>query len=163
MTIVKLLVAITLATSLAAAQTKLTCTAQCPQQPSESYAIQVGDRPGHAYAIMQEACTWTKPLEIAGLKSKDDTAAAFSEIDGNKGRDHSSRVLNMENGDKGYVRTVGTSTSKDQKLERGQGTWTFAGGAGKLKGLKGSGTYKYAPAGDSLNCEIEGNYTLPSK
>jgi len=162
MTIVKLLVAITLGASLAAAQTKVSGTAQCAQ-PSDTHAVQVGDHPGHAYVIMQETCTWTKPLEIAGIMSKDDTAASFTEADGNKGKDHSSRVLSMENGDKAYIHTMGTSTSKDQKFVSAQGTWNFAGGTGKLKGLKGKGTYKCAPEGDNLNCDIEGDYTLPSK
>jgi len=173
MTILKVLFAIAIAATLAAAQdqsqpaaatgTKVSGTAQCPQ-PTDSHAIQVGDHPGHAYSIAQEACTWTKPIEIEGLKSKDDTAAAFTEVYGNnKGRDHSSRVMNMDNGDKAYVHTQGTDTFKDQKLESGEGTWSFAGGTGKLKGLKGKGTYKCAPEGDHVICDIDGEYSLASK
>ena len=116
MTIFKLLCAITLAASMAAAQTKLSGTAQCPATPSESHAIEVGDQPGHAYTIVKGGCTWTKPFEIAGLKSKDDAAAEFSEIDGNRGRDHTSRVAAMDNGDKYYVRTQGTHTNEGPEL-----------------------------------------------
>jgi len=163
MTILKLLGAITLAASVAAAQGKLSGTVQCPQQASDQHAVEVGDHPGHAYLVLKEECTWTKSLEIAGLKSKEDTAAAFSEVDHNKGKDHSSRVLSMDNGDKAYVRTQGTSTMKDQKFESGEGTFSFAGGTGKLKGITGKGTYKCAPEGSNLNCDVEGEYTLPSK
>lgn len=176
MTMLRLLFAIGLAATLAAAQdqtkpmtahaagmsAKLSGTASCPQ-PSDSHAIQVGDHPGHMYTIAQEACTFTKPLEMAGLKSKDDTAAGFAEVDGNKSKDHSARVINMDNGDKAYVHTQGTSTFKDQKFASGEGTWSFAGGTGKLKGIKGKGTYKCGPEGDNVNCDIEGEYTLASK
>jgi hypothetical protein len=148
---------------VAAAQTKLSGTAQCPAKPSESHTIEVGDHPDHAYTIVRGGCTWTKLFEIAGLKSKDDAAAEFSEIDGNRARDHTSRVDTMDNGDKYYVRTQGTHTMKDQKYEGGEGTWSFAGGTGKLKGLKGKGTYKCKPEDDNVNCDIEGEYTLPAK
>src|SRR5579863_8389112 len=83
----QLLYAVALAASFAAAQTKVSGTAQCPGNPRESHSIEVGDHPGHAYTIVKGACTWTKPFEIAGLKSKDDAAAEFSETDGNKARD----------------------------------------------------------------------------
>lgn len=176
MTILKVLFAMSLPVAIAAGQeasmkphggsmgmsAKLSATAHCPQ-PTDSHAVEVGDHPGHMYVVEKEACTWTKPMEITGLMSKDDEAAAFTEIDGSKGKDHSSRVLGMDNGDKAYVHTQGTSMSKDQKLESGQGTWSFAGGTGKLKGLKGKGTYKCAPGGDGVDCDIEGEYTLPSK
>ena len=52
---------------------------------------------------------------------------------------------------------------KDQKLSSGQGTWSSAGGTGKLKGIKGKGTYKSQPAGDNVDCDVEGEYTLASK
>ena len=57
MTIFKLLLAMTLAASVAAAQTKLSGTAQCPAKPSESHTIEVGDHPGHAYTIVRGGCT----------------------------------------------------------------------------------------------------------
>jgi hypothetical protein len=31
------------------------------------------------------------------------------------------------------------------------------------KGIKGNGTYKCKPEGDSVNCDIEGEYTLPAR
>jgi hypothetical protein len=164
MTIIKLLLAITWAASVAAAQTQLSGTAQCPLKTIESHSIEVGDRPGHAYEISKGTCTWTKPMEIAGLKSKDHIGVTFSEIDGNKAREHQSGVGGMDNGDKLYFRTQSTSTMKDQKFESGEGTFTFTGGTGKLKGLKGKGTYKCTPKGDNVNCDIiQGEYSLPSK
>jgi hypothetical protein len=160
---IKLLCAVALAASIAAAQNKVSGTAQCPETPGESHSIDVGDHPGHAYTIAKGECTWTTPLEIAGLKTTGDSAAGFAEIDGNRSREHSSRVDTMDNGDKYYVRTQGTSTMKDQNFVSGEGTWSFAGGTGKLKGIKGKGSYKCAPAGDNVDCDIEGEYTLASK
>jgi hypothetical protein len=52
---------------------------------------------------------------------------------------------------------------KDQKYESGEGTWSSAGGTGKLKGLKGKGTYTCEPASDNVDCDVEGEYTLPAK
>jgi hypothetical protein len=164
MTIVKLLLAITWAASVAAAQTQLSGTAQCSGKPTESYTIEVGDHPGHAYVISKGPCTWTKPMEIAGLKSKDQTGVDFSEIDGNKSRTHGSGVGSMDNGDKFYFRNQDAPTMNDQKPESGELTFTFTGGTGKLKGLKGKGTVKCTPEGDNVNCDIiQGEYSLPTK
>jgi hypothetical protein len=163
MTIAKLLFAITLAASVAAGQTKLSGSVQCSLKPSESHSIELGDRPGHAYEIFKGTCTWTKPAEIAGLKSKDATQVTSAETDGNKARYHASATTSMDNGDKCYARLQGTATFKDQKLQSDEGTLNFTGGTGKLKGLKGKGTYKCTSEGDNENCDIEGEYSLPSK
>jgi hypothetical protein len=44
----------------------------------------------------------------------------------------------MENGDKFYSRNQGSIATNEPV----QGTWTFTGGTGNLKGIKGKGTYK---------------------
>lgn len=160
---IKLLCTIALAASIAAAQTKVSGTAQCPGKPGESHSIEVGDHPGHSYNVAKAECTWTTPLEIAGLKTTSDSAADFMEIDGSRAREHSFRVETTDGGDKYYVRTQGTDTMKEGKLAGGEGTWSFAGGTGKLKGVKGKGTYKCQPAGDNVDCDVEGEYTLASK
>jgi len=49
---------------------------------------------------------------------------------------------------------------KDGNLESGKGTWGFTGGSGKLKGIKGKGTYTCAPSGDGSSCNVEGEYQL---
>ena len=44
----------------------------------------------------------------------------------------------------------------------GEGTWSFTGGTGKLKGLKGKGTFKSSGAtADATEDQVEGEYTLP--
>ena len=49
---------------------KVEGTLQC-DKPDPAYAIEVPDRPGHALTISQRKCTWTKPLVVAGAKTKD--------------------------------------------------------------------------------------------
>jgi len=41
-----------------------------------------------------------------------------------------------------------------------KGTWGFTGGSGKLKGIKGKGTFTCSPSGDGVACEVEGEYQL---
>ena len=156
---ISLLFAIVLACSLAAAQTKVSGTGECPGKPDEIHSIEVGDHPGHIYQISKSTCTWTKPLEIGGLKSKDHTGVEFVEIDGNIIRERSSAIGAMDNGDKYYMRTQATSRTNEPT----EGTWNFTGGTGKLKGLKGKGTYKCTPEGDNAKCDGEGECTLPSR
>jgi len=143
------------------AQTKISGTLQCGKA-DPVYAIQVGDRPNHSFAISQIKCTWTRPLEIAGVQSKEDVYTGFSEARGNRSNDHSYGVVTMANGDKCFVRPQESSTLKDGMLESAEGKWTFVGGTGKLKGLKGKGTYKGKGAADGTSTwEIEGESELP--
>jgi hypothetical protein len=68
----------------------------------------------------------------------------------------------MANGDNMYVRIQGASTLKDGAVERANGAWSFTGGTGGLKGVKGKGTYKGKGAPDgSTTYEVEGEYELP--
>jgi hypothetical protein len=50
---------------------------------------------------------------------------------------------------------------KDGKAGETKGTWSYTGGTGKLKGVKGGGTFKVTFADDgSSTAEVEGEYTL---
>jgi len=153
------LVVLALAAS-AAAQNKFSSTAQCGKADKE-YKIEVGDRPGHAFTIAQGKCTYTKG-EIAGIQAKEQVWTSFGEISGNTVRGRGASFLNMANGEKAYVRSDGTTTLKDGAPQTAEGKWTFAGGDGKFKGLKGKGTYKVTYAADgTATLEVEGEYELP--
>jgi hypothetical protein len=68
----------------------------------------------------------------------------------------------MANGDKMYVRIQGASTLKESVVESAEGAWSLTVGTGKLKGVKGKGTYKGKGAPDgSATYEVEGEYELP--
>ena len=149
--------------TLAGAQTKISGTIKC-NKPDPQYGIAIPDRPNHAYGIDKSSCTWTKPLEIAGSQSKDGWDVGSGEMSGNKARGTGYHGSTMANGDKFYVRFQGTDALKDGKPQTSQGTWSFTGGTGKLKGIKGKGTYKGTAGADgSMTYEVEGEYELPKK
>jgi len=145
----------------AAAQNKFSGTWQCGKAEKE-FKIDVGDRPGHAFGIVQGKCAVTK-AEIAGIQVKEEVWTSFGELSGNTVRARGSSFLAMANGDKVYVRGEGSITLKDGAPQAEEGKWTFNNGTGKFKGLKGKGTYKCGkPAADgSSTCEVEGEYELP--
>lgn len=144
--------------TFARAQTRISGTAQCGK-PQQQLSIEVGDRPNHSFAISKSTCTWTKPLEIAGAKSKEDVITSFSEIDGTSARDRGYVVQTLESGDKVFVAFEGTATLKDGTSEP-KGKWHFSQGTGKLKGIKGQGTYKGKGGAQGVVYEVEGDYRL---
>ena len=155
-----LLIVLALA-AVANAQTKVSGTLQCGK-PDQQQAIEVGDRPNHSFVIGQMKCTWTKTLEIGGVQSKEDVYTAFNEVSGNRSHGQAYGVGTMTNGDKYYVRPQGSATLKEGVFESAEGKWSYASGTGKLKGLKGKGTYKGKGAPDGTSTvEVEGEYELP--
>jgi hypothetical protein len=143
----------------AAAGTPLSGTQVCKTAPPTSVAI--GDKPDHAYAIITAHCTWTKPIEMLGMPTREGDDFISTEMSGNSAADSGYYVSSVSNGDKYVVRFSGTSKSKDGKPVSGQGSWSFAEGEGKLKGIKGGGTYKgIANADGSVSYDIKGEYTL---
>lgn len=151
--------AVWLCTATAGAQTKVSGTAQCGK-PDPVHVLPVGDRPEHSLAVEQFKCTWTKPMEIGGDKSKDGISTETGDISGNTSRARGFHVTTMESGDKFFVSYQGTGTSKDGAVVEVKGNWGFTGGTGKLTGVKGKGTYACKPEGDGLACEVEGEYQL---
>ncbi len=151
------------AVSAASAQTKISGTVQCGK-PDTQQKVDVGDRPNHSFMITQGRCTWTKPLEIAGTQDKEGLNTIFGEISGNKSRDHGFYVDSMVSGDKAHVSYQGMTALKDGQPQSFEGTWSYTGGTGKLKGLKGKGTYKGTAAADgTVTYDVEGEYELPKK
>jgi hypothetical protein len=143
--------------ALAPAQTKISGSAQCGK-PDVQQQVDVPDHPGHALSISQMKCSWTKPMELAGIKDKDGIDSGVADVHASSGTSHGYYVDNMENGDKAYVHWQGS----DSKEGNSQGKWTYTGGTGKLKGIKGGGTYKGKRAEDgSVSFDVEGDYTLP--
>lgn len=144
----------------AAAQTKTTGTVSCAK-PNPAYSIEVGDQAGHSLAISKSACTWTKPMKIAGLKTKDGHDFTYGDATGAQVQGSGYHVSNMSNGDKIYVRFQGNDTTKDGKPATTEGTWSYTGGTGKLKGITGKGTYKgKADAAGNMVVEVKGDYQL---
>jgi len=145
----------------ALAQTQVSGTRKCGK-PDASQSIEVGDHPGHMLIIEKGSCTWSVPFEMAGLKSTTDTGADAVDVTGAKFQIHGYGVITMDNGDKAYVRFQGSGTMKGGAPDTGEGTWSYAGGTGKLKGLKGKGTWKNSTApGSEDETQVQGEYSLP--
>ncbi|HEY6971971.1 MAG TPA: hypothetical protein VJA94_22360 [Candidatus Angelobacter sp.] len=147
----------------ATAQNKISGTVKCGK-PDQFQKVDVGDKPGHALAISQGKCTWTKPVNIGGAQTKDDVGTDSLDITPSGAEAHGYVVGTLTSGDKIYVHTQGKDTNKDGKLESTTGTWSFTGGSGKAEGIKGGGTFTGKPDADgNVIIEVKGQYTLPKK
>jgi hypothetical protein len=147
------------AAAAASAQTKISGTIQCGKADPQ-HLVPVGDRPDHSLGVEQTKCTWSKPMEIEGAKSKDGVSTTTTDISGDTARERGFHVSTMDSGDKFFVWYQGAATTKDGALVGSKGTWGFTGGSGKLKGIKGKGTYTCSPSGEGFSCEVEGDYQL---
>jgi hypothetical protein len=145
----------------ATAQTKISGTLKC-EKPDPVYSIDVGDRPGHVMMLQKQTCSYTQPAAINTVKEKDASGVVSAELNSSRVTYTGSYVNNMENGDKFFTTIKGTATMKNGKSEGDHGTWTYTEGTGKLKGIKGKGTYKSTMNEDgSINVEFEGDYEFP--
>ena len=147
----------------ALAQTQISGTIRCGKgDPFQSQSIEVGDQAGHMLVIDKASCPWNVPFEIAGLKSTSISYAESIDLTGAKFQARGYGVITMDNGDKAYVHYQGAGTMNDGAPVSGEGTWSFAGGTGKLKGLKGKGTNKASrtQSGEGEQ-KVEGEYSLP--
>jgi len=140
---------------LAPAQTKISGTVQCGK-PDEVHALAVGDELNHSLTISKGKCTWTKPMKIAGTQTKEDDGTDFDDVKGGRSAGLGYVVGTMDNGDKMYVRIQSTATMKNGNM------LSADGGTGKLKGIKGRGTFKGAAAADgTASYDVVGVYQLP--
>ncbi len=147
--------------AISAAQTKISGTVSCGK-PDQFQKIDIGDKPGHAYAISQGKCTWTKPMDIAGTQTQTDVGTDFNEMTSTGAHGHGYVLGTMTSGDKFVVRTQGMDTYKDGKPQSTQGTWSFVSATGKLKGIVGKGSYKGKPDSDgNMVIDVEGSYQMP--
>jgi hypothetical protein len=147
----------------ALAQSQISGTIKCGGAKGDvEHMIDVGDHPGHLLVIGKGTCTWTAPIVIAGVKATTQTGASTTEVNGATFQDRGSAFITMENGDKIYVRNQHTGNSTDGgKTSTYEGTWSFTGGTGKFKGLKGKGSYKGSQTPDGMaTSQVEGEYTL---
>ena len=146
--------------AVAGAQTKQTGTLHCAKA-DPSYTVEVPDHAGHAVMLQKLACTWSTALETAGLKSVSAVNVETDDATSTKMTANGTHVTTTDSGDKYFVSYHGTSPMKDGKPGDGSGTWMYTGGTGKLKGLKGKGTYTIKfDADGSATAEVTGEYTL---
>ncbi len=154
------LLVLLLAPTTAIAQNKISGTAQFGK-PDPQHVVPVTGMPNHSLGVEQFKGTWTKPMILAGVETKDCVNTATDDITGNMGRTRGYHVTTMANGDTLRVSYSGSETLKDGGVETTKGSWAFTGGTGKLKGVKGKGTYDCKADGEGLLCDVEGEYALP--
>jgi hypothetical protein len=161
MRLASLLVLGVLVSMTLSAQTKISGTLTC-MKPDPMHSIAVGDEAGTVMNLVKIQCTWTKPMEMAGVATKDGYSVAASEVQGGKTKDHGIHIGNMANGDKYHVHFQSTGTVKPDHSGTGDGSWSFDGGTGKLKGLTGKGTYKATNNADGTSTvDVVGEYSVP--
>ena len=97
---------------------------------------------------------------IGGDKTTDGVATHVIEIKGEKIRFHGVHEVTLQSGDKVALPYQGSGLSKSEHETRSKGTFTFAEGTGKLKGIKGKGTFNCKSAGDGVSCQVEGECEL---
>jgi hypothetical protein len=142
------------------AQTKIAGKASCAK-PENTYSIDVGDRPGHTLMLQKAACTWNVPLEIEGIHSKEGTDVASADAMGSTITERGYHSSTMDNGDKFTVRFQGIIKANKDGSAAIDGKWTFVNGTGRLKGIRGGGTYRGTGSADGTgNIEVEGEYSL---
>lgn len=149
-----LVVTLVLSAALAVAQTKVSGTIDCGK-PDKQNAIEIAAN--RSYMIAQSKCTWSKPMDFNGAQTKEALFTEFSEVNGERSRAHGVSTETFANGDKMEVTTQATGTNKDGKVTS-DGKWTLSRGTGKVKGLKGGGTYKCSGTMEKISCEVEGEY-----
>jgi hypothetical protein len=153
-----------LAPCVATAQTKISssCQTSLVKAPSQNW-MRIDDGASHMIGISQvENDTCSKPWEIEGLKFPKEVDTAFLDVVGSTVRIRRGyAVLTAASGEKVYGLYQGTMTVGEGHSENGEGTWSFYGGTGKLKGIRGKGTWKCKTVGEELLCDGEGEYELP--
>lgn len=146
----------------AGAQTKVVAVIDCDNADPQ-YTIQSPDREGFSYQIYQNKCTWTKGSALEGIESKDAVNICFNDARGAAVRLAHTQVTHYTNGDKVFAAGTG---NLNPKTFVSSGKWSYTGGTGKFKELKGGGTYtckgKSADGNTGYTCDVEGEYTLPA-
>jgi hypothetical protein len=148
--------------SAVGAQTKFSGTVTCAKA-DPSYTVEVGDMPGHSYMMEKDTCKWGADTLINGMKITDDSGVATGETRATKMTRSGSRVATMENGDKFFASVHDSTPIKDKMPTDINGTFTINSGTGKMKGIKGKGTYKVTTNADgTASVTVEGEYTMPA-
>ena len=149
-------------TCAAAAQTKMLNMQWKCDKATNQHAIDIGDKPGHSYAVQQVNCTPTNG-DFNGMKRKSAVATEFMEMDGNHYKGHGTFVETMENGDTNFYTYTTSGMTKDGSFVGGSNKFTLRSAGGKLKGAKFSGICKGSPSGDQSAWDCSGEFIVAAK
>jgi hypothetical protein len=128
------------------------------EKPDPAYSIDVPDRPGHALMIAQRQCKWAEPMVILGAKTEVGVAVSFTERMEGTLHIHGFETDTLDNGEKITWQSMGQVLAEKGPVDS-KGRWSLMRGTGKLKGIKGGGTYEgKLEADDVLILDFEGVY-----
>lgn len=144
--------------AIAGAQTKISARLSCAKPNVNETA---GDA-GQMIMFNKANCNWSAPYVIDGSKPKRTVDAGIGDVSGSTARVHGYSTTVMDNGDSTIARYEGTMQMKKDGSGTDKGTWRYVRGTGKLKGIKGSGTFKGESAADGSGwVDVTGNYSVP--
>ncbi|MGA9530135.1 MAG: hypothetical protein WBS24_18620 [Terriglobales bacterium] len=103
-------------------------------KPTTNPTMDVGDTPGHVYALAQGTCSATS----SGSGEKSGAYTEFDEISKASMTGHGRFNVTMENGDMAYY-SYDTSAPADMK-KPATNKWKIVSGTGKHKGVTGTGS-----------------------
>lgn len=138
--------------------TKMTMTGTC-SKPDTQQSVPAGDKEGHMFSISQGKCTVKG--DIGGAKGKDGVWADHGDGTAAKAKVNGVFTETLDSGDKVYYSYSETTMMKDGVPQSATNSYQIAGGTGKMKGIKGSGTCKLTGTGDGgMNFTCSGVYMM---
>jgi len=149
---------VALAVAMVSAQTKMTMSGKCDKADVQQ-SISVPDQPAHMYTLSQGKCSVKG--DIGGVAGKDGVYSEHADVMGNHLKNWAVFVETLENGDKVFYNYQTTATMKDGALQSATNKYQIAGGTGKMKGIKGSGSCKLTGNKDgTLDYSCMGDYSM---
>lgn len=149
---------VVLAVAAASAQTKTTMSGTC-SKPDVQQNLPIGDQPGHVFTLAQGKCTAMG--DVGGAAGKSGVFTEHGEATAAHLKNSGVYVETFENGDKVYYNYQTFGTMKDGAYQGGSNKYQIAGGTGKMKGIKGSGSCKLTAKSDGgLDYACSGEYTM---
>ena len=118
----------------ASGQRKIDTKWHCPNV-SANHELQVGDAPGHSYAILQGTCS---AVANSGLQEKSAAYTEFVESWQESNRFFGRWNVTLQGGDNIFYSYEGAEQTGSNKPVTDH--WKISGGTGKYKSAKGSGT-----------------------
>jgi hypothetical protein len=142
--------------SVALAQTKVDTKWHCSKAAAE-HKLDIGDTPDHAYWIGQGSCEATS--SDGDLKEKTGSYTEFHDAWKSSFNFHGYFIATTDNGDKVDYTYEGSASTDIAKPAANK--WKIVSGAGKHKGIKGSGACAGKVNADgSADWECAGRYAM---
>jgi len=143
---------------MASAQTKTTMSGKCGKADVQQ-SIPAGDQQGHVFTLAQGKCSVNG--DVNGAAGKEGAYSEHGDVTATHMKNWGVYTVTFDNGDKVFYNYQGMGTMKDGAFQGGTNKYQIAGGTGKMKGIKGSGTCKLTGTSDGgTDYSCSGEYTI---